>query len=352
MSRRVRNVIVVVSLAVIALSGSVIRRSKSVAWPQVAIPASIDLGVVCPGERLTGAFAITNLGRKNLRTRPVTTCRCLPLEIARTHLRAGESTTVSFSLEAPTEWGPFSQDVGLYCTDGKREALLKTKVTGRVEQGVRAVPGSVDFDRLAWGATLRRKVTLSSFDQELEILSAVASSPCVTVSKSCTPETQASLDICVAHPFRKGQFRDAVLVHTSDRRQPFKLVPLSGEFAGALQAIPATLVFDQIPDGLASVPQLVEVRVPGPGQITVNTRHPSLLEAKKLELSESRRRRVRVVLHPENLRESTTSGITISFRDRHGRSDDLEIPVYIFSPKHRSRTNGATRGETRARPAH
>jgi len=303
--------------------------------PRAISLEEFDVGEVAPSEKIIGAFEIKNNGWKTFHLRPESTCKCLPVDIQDTTLSPGAVTLAQFVLKTPTKAGKFTQLVTIKLYSGEEiptyseeliENQLDVKVIGSVTKGVQCFPESVTFSHIPWGSQAKGEVGLRALNKDVRFLSVTSSSPVVSSTLDSTGHRDATINIEVRHAFYAGSFSGALLVHTSNEAEPYKIVPIYAVFGGPVHATPPVILFRGVSQD--DVARDIELSLRANGRLSLVPPSLPSIRAKLEPIEEAKRYRLSVLLSPKGMVGNMSSSLSISFEDAEGHQDELTIPVY------------------------
>jgi hypothetical protein len=294
-----------------------------------------EVGRLCPLQKLTGAVQVANDGSRTLTLRPFSRCACLPITMSNPTLLPQERTLAIFSLIAPSAFGNFENTVAIYWTDGEREGIANIQVKGNVANGIECIPERLSFHDVPWGSRMERRVEVRTASKDAQILSVVALSQRVSCALQPSEGGRARIVASVQHPFSAGDFSAALVLHTSDTDEPYRIIPVHASFAQAVSASPPVVLFRGGSGGGDGLFQKVEIRTMKTGSLKVDVPPdaPPFAHVKLQAGADANCYNMTVDLSGSPATEKIATFVTAHYQDEQGHHDELKIPIYrIPSP--------------------
>lgn len=230
----------------------------------VALAGAGRAELVCPqpihdaGELRTGAplrhrFVLTNAGGAAAEITAVKPgCGCLAARTERTHLAAGETTTVAVEVNTVTQAaGPNAWRVTVHYREGDEVRPLPLAITARLVRDVAIEPAAL---LLHTAAPLRAAFTLTEItDQPLVLRAAACASPHLRLHAEAPRRRpggwERRIEVEVLASLPAGRHEDVAVLYTGDSRYPELKAPLTvvKQAARPVQLAPETVRLSAAP---------------------------------------------------------------------------------------------------------
>ena len=248
-------------------------------YPKVVADEPVhDFGVVALGRKSVHTFVVRNQGEAPLLLgEPITTCKCTAPQAGNDEpIPPGGSTTVTLEYDPERATPEFAQRAMIHTNDPD-DPRLELKITGRVEELLRAVPGdTLDFGAVAGREPIKKSLyVVSSMTDGFEVTGTEPTSEYLTVAtekldpanlpedltqdpNGAEPTAAVRVDVTVEPDMAVGRFRERVVVKFDQedryshmvvfvigtRRGPFAFLPVARGDQGDQKWLDEALAFD------------------------------------------------------------------------------------------------------------
>lgn len=137
-------------------------------------PATIDFGILAPGQTASKTVVVRSLVDRDLRIAKVTTCPCITVRVSNMSIPARGTVNLNATMEPKPGTGAKTERIRL-AFEGE-DLVVVIDVAGEVSLPVRAVPPAIDAREVLSGV-----VEVSSLDDALFTILATAGKPPVFV---------------------------------------------------------------------------------------------------------------------------------------------------------------------------
>lgn len=212
--------------------------------PPAIYVQEISLGLLLPGEQVHYSIPVFNRGSRPLRITDVaTSCGCVVADEYPGIIAPRSSGIIPLVIHAPMSSDPFNATVVIHSNDPS-DPEQAVHLSGSVDTELTSNQGWLFLDHMEAGAWAKDAAVITWSEDGKRPVSAVATSPHLTVKLHDDPESDTtSLDLNVAPQAPRGEYHEYVIVRTDSRSRPYIIMPVSVNVHQGLRWFPEQAYF-------------------------------------------------------------------------------------------------------------
>lgn len=216
--------------------------------PRMVISQPVfDFGTALQGSVLEHTFTVANKGNAPLHIRKIhPSCGCTAAVLDTDTIAPGEETSVKVSFNTTGFQGYKVKTVRLYTNDPEQTSSL-LKIQGTVKADVQLDPAFIRFSDVRSGEQYSKNLTVTVEEaSELKLTKIESRSEHMLVTEedfSASGRRGKKLTVTLSEALPIGNFRSAVVVHTTSPRNPVLHIPVTARVEGDIHLSPSAISF-------------------------------------------------------------------------------------------------------------